>query len=129
MSVCRPISVFAMTVAVFVAFTSTVTTVEAHTVFKKALEKSYKGVKVSCNACHLKGKPKSERNEGLGKVFYEQLKELKLTEEWKTKKGKEKTRVSKGSDASRVRESSESRQGKEKRRSWRRNLGPADRDG
>ncbi|MDA8563013.1 hypothetical protein N9L06_01030 [Mariniblastus sp.] len=90
MSVCRPISVFAMTVAVFVAFTSTVTTVEAHTVFKKALEKSYKGVKVSCNACHLKGKPKSERNEGLGKVFYEQLKELKLTEEWKTKKGKEK---------------------------------------
>ena len=92
MSVCHRIPVFAMTVAAFVAFsfTFTVTTVDAHTVFKKALEKSYKGVKVSCNACHLKGKPKSERNDGLGKAFYEELKDQNLTEEWKSKEGKEK---------------------------------------
>ena len=92
MSVCRRISVSTMIIAACVAFNLAfaATTVEAHTVFKKALEKSYKGVKVSCNACHLKGKPKSDRNEELGKVFYEELKELNLTEDWKTKKGPEK---------------------------------------
>jgi hypothetical protein len=92
MSICRRISVFAMTVVAFVAFSFafTVTTVDAHTVFKKAMEKEYSGVKVSCNACHVKGKPKSERNEELGKAFYEEMKELKLTEEWKSKKGSEK---------------------------------------
>lgn len=92
MSVCRRISVFAMIIAACVTFNLAfaVATVEAHTVFKKALEKSYKGVKVSCNACHLKGKPKSERNEGLGKAFYEEMKELNLTKEWKSKKGPEK---------------------------------------
>jgi len=92
MSVSRRISVSAMIIAACVAFNLAfaVTTVEAHTVFKKALEKSYKGVKVSCNACHLKGKPKSERNEELGKVIYEEMKELNLTKEWKSKKGPEK---------------------------------------
>ena len=92
MSVCRRISVFAMIVEACVTFNLAfaVATVEAHTVFKKALEKSYKGVKVSCNACHLKGKPKSERNEELGKAFYEEMKELNLTKEWKSKKGPEK---------------------------------------
>lgn len=92
MSVCRRISVFTMILAAFVAFSFAfnVTTAEAHTVFKKALEKSYSGVKVSCNACHMKGKPKSERNEELGKAIYEELKELELTKEWKAKKGSEK---------------------------------------
>ena len=92
MSVCRPISICSMMIVACVALNLAFSAapVEAHTVFKKALEKSYKTVKVSCNACHLKGKPKSERNEELGKVFYEELKELNLTEEWKSKKGSEK---------------------------------------
>ena len=92
MSVCRRISVSALAIAACVVFNFAfaATTVEAHTVFKKALEKSYKEVKVSCNACHLKGKPKSERNEELGKAIYEELKELNLTEDWKAKKGTEK---------------------------------------
>jgi len=92
MSFCHRISVYAMILAVGVVFNLgfAATPVEAHTAFKKALEKSYKGVKVSCNACHLKGKPKSERNEELGKVFYKQMKDLDLTKEWKSKKGPEK---------------------------------------
>jgi len=92
MSVCRRISISALTIAACFAFNLVfgATTAEAHTVFKKALEKSYKGVKVSCNACHVKGKPKTERNEGFGKVSYEEMKELNLTEDWKSKKGTEK---------------------------------------
>ena len=63
----------------------------AHMAFKKRLEAKYEGMKVSCNACHVKKKPKTERNE-FGKLFHKQWKEThaKLTEEWKSKKGAEK---------------------------------------
>ncbi len=92
MSVCQRVSAYALIVAVgaFINLSFAASTLEAHTVFKKALEKSYEGVKVSCNACHVKGKSKDDRNEELGKAFYDQLKELNLTEGWKSKKGAEK---------------------------------------
>ena len=92
MSVCRQISAYAliMVMGIVINLAIAQASLEAHTVFKKALEKSYEGVKVSCNACHVKGKSKKERNEELGKVFYEQLKDQNLTEEWKSKKGAEK---------------------------------------
>jgi len=33
----------------------------AHSLFKKSMEKSYPVMKVSCNACHVKGEKKSVR--------------------------------------------------------------------
>jgi ssDNA-binding Zn-finger/Zn-ribbon topoisomerase 1 len=92
MSVCRRIYTFAVAIlmGVVISFTFGSSTLEAHTVFKKALEKSYEGVKVSCNSCHIKGKSKKQRNEDLGKAFYEEMKDQNLTEEWKSKKGAEK---------------------------------------
>jgi hypothetical protein len=63
--------------------------VDAHTIFKKSMEKSYENVKVSCNACHVKGKSKTERND-LGALFYEEFKDEELTKNWKSKKGAEK---------------------------------------
>lgn len=54
---------------------------EGHTVFKKALEKKFEGVRVSCDTCHVKGKPKTERNE-FGQLFHEQFKEEELTAKW-----------------------------------------------
>ena len=59
--------------------------VQAHVGFKKELEKQYPKMKVSCNACHVKGKPKTERNE-FGKLFYEHLKSEKISSTFKTKK-------------------------------------------
>ena len=59
--------------------------VQAHVTFKKELEKAYPKMKVSCNACHVKGKPKSERNE-FGKLFYEHLKSEKISSTFKAKK-------------------------------------------
>ena len=52
-----------------------------HTVFKKHLEKKFPTVRVSCEACHNKGKPKTERNE-FGELFFAQMKDSKLTEQW-----------------------------------------------
>ena len=56
--------------------------------FKKQVQKKYPGMKVNCNACHVKGKPKTERND-FGKLFAKELKASNptLTEEWKSKKG------------------------------------------
>ena len=59
--------------------------VQAHVTFKKQLEKEYPKMKVSCNACHVKGKPKSERSE-FGKLFYEHLKPEKISSTFKVKK-------------------------------------------
>ena len=59
--------------------------VQAHITFKKELEKQYPKMKISCNACHVKGKPKSERNE-FGKLFYEELKSEKISSTFKAKK-------------------------------------------
>ena len=60
----------------------------AHKAFKNHLRQKYPGMKVSCNACHVKGKPKTERND-FAKLFAKELKASNptLTEEWKSKKG------------------------------------------
>lgn len=50
---------------------------DAHMAFKKQLAKKYAGTKVSCNACHIKGKPKTERND-FGKLFAKEFKAQKL---------------------------------------------------
>lgn len=42
----------------------------AHGVFKNALTEKYGFEMVTCNACHEKGKPKTERND-FGKAFQE----------------------------------------------------------
>lgn len=60
-------------------------TAEAHTLFKKAVEKAYPTMKVSCNACHVKGESKEVRNE-FGELFYKEFKDEKLTENWKAAK-------------------------------------------
>ena len=67
---------------------------QAHMAFKKELSKKYPDMKVSCNACHVKGKPKTERGE-FGKVFYKQLKDKKLTEGFKSKEGSERKKYEK----------------------------------
>ncbi len=52
-----------------------------HTVFKKIMQKKYPEVRVSCEACHVKGKPKTERNE-FGHLFFEKMKDKELTKNW-----------------------------------------------
>ncbi len=61
----------------------------AHNVFKKEISKKYPEKKISCNACHVDKKPKTERND-FGKLFHKQFAEQKLTENWKSKKGSDK---------------------------------------
>ena len=58
---------------------------EAHTLFKKAVEKAYPTMKVSCNACHIKGEPKTKHSE-FGEIFHKELKADKITENWKAAK-------------------------------------------
>lgn len=60
----------------------------AHMAFKKELSKKYTDMKVTCNACHVKGKKKTERNE-FGKLLFKNLKEKKLTEGFKSRAGSE----------------------------------------
>ena len=62
-------------------------TADAHGVFKKHVEKKYANMTVSCNACHVKGKPKTERTD-FGKLFAKEFKEQKLalTDTWNAKK-------------------------------------------
>jgi hypothetical protein len=55
--------------------------VSAHTVFKKVFQKKYSSVRVSCEACHIKGEDKSTRND-FGQLFYDQLKDQDLTKKW-----------------------------------------------
>ena len=78
---------FAVAFAVFAAANSA----DAHMAFKKQLAAKYAGTKVSCNACHVKGKPKSDRNE-FGKLFSKELKKThpNLTKDFKSKKGADK---------------------------------------
>ena len=61
---------------------------QAHVAFKKTLSKKYPTKKISCNACHVKGKPKTERTK-FGKVFYKEFKDKKLTQGFKSKEGEE----------------------------------------
>ncbi len=60
-------------------------TAQAHTLFKKSIEKAYPTMKVSCNACHVKGESKEVRNK-FGELFYKELKDEKVTESWKAAK-------------------------------------------
>lgn len=62
--------------------------VQAHAAFKKVMSQKYPDMKVSCNACHVKGKGKSQRND-FGKLFFKELKTKKLTAGFKSKQGDE----------------------------------------
>lgn len=53
-----------------------------HNVFKKTLGEKYDDMKISCNACHVQGEAKTERN-AFGKLFHKELKELSLSEKYK----------------------------------------------
>ena len=64
-------------------------TANAHNIFKKEVSKKYPGKKISCNACHVEKKPKTERN-AFGKLFHKQFADQELTKNWKSKKGAEK---------------------------------------
>ena len=58
---------------------------EAHSLFKKAMEKAYPTMKVSCNACHIKGEPKTKHSE-FGEIFHKELEKSNVTKEWKAAK-------------------------------------------
>jgi hypothetical protein len=57
----------------------------AHTLFKKAFEKAYPTMKVSCNSCHVKGEPKTAHSE-FGELFHKELKPEDVTKQWKAAK-------------------------------------------
>ena len=71
--------------------------VSAHGQFKTALGKKYTGVKISCNVCHVKKKPKNIRND-FGKLFDKQFKAAKLsiTKDLKAAKAKDKANNDRG---------------------------------
>ena len=60
----------------------------AHSAFKKELGKKYPKMKVNCNACHVKKKPKTERTE-FGKLFEKEFKGKELSAGFKQRKGAE----------------------------------------
>lgn len=53
--------------------------VTAHSELKKEMEKGNKHLKVSCNACHVKGKKKTVRNE-FGEALFQEFKQFKFSE-------------------------------------------------
>lgn len=61
-----------------------------HGIFKKTLEKKYKeeGLRVTCNMCHIKGEPKTERNE-FGEVFFAEFDGQDLSARWDAVEGDE----------------------------------------
>lgn len=60
----------------------------AHSEFKKALQKKYNLKSVSCNTCHVKGKPKSERSD-FGKLFDKHFKGKDISAKYKKLKDEE----------------------------------------
>ena len=92
----RAIGKYACGIAAFLMLTGFCSSAVAHMAFRKQLQKKYPGMKVNCNACHAKGKPKTERNE-FGKLFAKELKAINptLTKDWKSKKGVEKKKFEK----------------------------------
>ena len=60
-------------------------TSDAHGIFKKHLEQKYTNdsakLLVTCNACHVKGKPKDQRSQ-LGQLFAEEFKGMDLSKKW-----------------------------------------------
>ncbi len=77
-------------IVAFVMLVGICTSAPAHMAFRNHLQQKYPGMKVNCFACHVKKKPKTERND-FGKLFAKELKATNpsLTEEWKSKKGDE----------------------------------------
>ena len=63
--------------------------VQAHNAFKKQLAAKYPNKKVSCNACHIKGESKSERN-AYGKLFHKTFESKTLSADFKAKARDEK---------------------------------------
>ena len=58
------------------------TDADAHMTFKKEISKKYPDMKITCNACHVNKKPKTERNE-FGKLFAKQLKDKNISATFK----------------------------------------------
>lgn len=54
--------------------------VQAHSDFKKMMEKEYAHLKITCNACHEKGKKKDVRNE-FGQAVHKKFASEKFTEQ------------------------------------------------
>ena len=70
--------------------------VSGHGVFKKTLEKKYKeeGLRVTCNMCHVKGAPKTERNT-VGQMFYKEFEDEELSSRWESVEGDERKTLEK----------------------------------
>lgn len=77
-----------------VAVLLTPTSLMAHTTFKKELGKKYPTMKISCVACHVDKKPKTQRND-FGKLFAKELKSKNISATFKSKKGDEKKKYEK----------------------------------
>ncbi|MDG2185436.1 MAG: hypothetical protein P8K79_07135 [Mariniblastus sp.] len=66
----------------------------AHTTFKKELGKKYPTMKISCSACHVDKKPKTQRND-FGKLFAKEFKGKDVSATFKSLKGDEKKKYEK----------------------------------
>ncbi len=62
--------------------------VMAHGIFKKTLERRHETLRVTCNMCHVKGEPKTERNE-FGEVLFELFEGQDLSARWDAVEGDE----------------------------------------
>ena len=74
-----------LTAVVSIALGALCEETQAHSIFKKSMEKAYPIMKVSCNACHIKGEKKTARND-FGELFFKELKADKVTQSWKDAK-------------------------------------------
>ena len=72
------------------------TPVTGHGIFKKTLERKYKkeGLRVTCNMCHLKGEPKTERND-VGQLFFIEFEGQDLSARWDAVEGDERKKLEK----------------------------------
>jgi phosphatidate phosphatase APP1 len=59
-----------------------------HNVFKKQLSENFPEMKISCNACHVKGEEKSTRN-AFGSLIHKELKDLELTKNYEAIKDRD----------------------------------------
>ncbi|MGI9516179.1 MAG: hypothetical protein ACR2NP_03965 [Pirellulaceae bacterium] len=62
--------------------------VTAHGIFKKTLEARHENLRVTCNMCHVKGEPKTERND-FGQVLFEVFEGQDLSARWDAVEGDE----------------------------------------
>jgi len=75
----RTIQLAAVVVAVWACLTGSPGV--AHIPYKKVMEEQYPGIVVTCNACHVASKPKSERSQ-FGDLFYHHMDGETLTRRW-----------------------------------------------